>query len=166
MGTLADFRQANENDPDHTNLMVAGPWAHGSWRRSVSSVGVMQLGQDTALAFRKDIEAPFFAYWLHDKGAKPEWAASTFQTGSNVWKTYAAWPPATAKATSVFLHADGSLTFTRRRLRRKQLHAASCRIPPIPSLTARGRSRPRIRAATGVTGSPSINASSTGAPMC
>ena len=80
------FRQANESDPNH--------------------------GQDTSLAFRKNIEAPFFAYWLHDKGAKPEWAATMFETGSNVWKTYPTWPPAAAKPTSLFLHADGSLSFT------------------------------------------------------
>ncbi len=106
------FRQANESDPNHVDLMVAGPWAHGSWRRSVSSLGPMQLGQDTSLAFRKNIEAPFFAYWLHDKGAKPEWAATMFETGSNVWRTYPTWPPAAAKPTSLFLHADGSLSFT------------------------------------------------------
>jgi uncharacterized protein len=106
------FRQASEADPDRVNLMVAGPWAHGSWGRSVSSVGPIQLGQDTSLAFRKNIEAPFFAYWLHDKGAKPDWAATTFETGSNMWKTYTTWPPAAAKPTSLFLHADGSLTFT------------------------------------------------------
>jgi putative CocE/NonD family hydrolase len=105
------FRQAKESDPEHTSVMVAGPWAHGTWHDSVSSLGAMPLGQDTSLAFRKDIEAPFFAYWLHGKGAKPAWEATMFQTGSNVWKTYPAWPPAAAKPTSLFLHADGSLTF-------------------------------------------------------
>ena len=104
------FRQAKQNDPNRVNLMVAGPWAHGAWRRSVTSVGVTPLGQDASLAFRKDIEAPFFAYWLHDKGAKPEWAATMFQTGSNAWKTYSSWPPAGAKPTSLYLHGDGSLS--------------------------------------------------------
>jgi putative CocE/NonD family hydrolase len=105
------FRRANVSDPDHVNLMVAGPWAHGSWRRAVSAIGPMQLGQDTALAFRKNIEAPFFAYWLHDQGAKPAWSATMFQTGSNEWKTYASWPPAAAKPRSLYLHSDGSLSF-------------------------------------------------------
>jgi len=105
------FRAGGESDPAHVNLMVAGPWAHGSWRRSVSALGPLQLGQDTALAFRKNIEAPFFAYWLHDQGAKPAWAATTFQTGTNTWKSYAAWPPAGAKPTSLFLHSDGTLSF-------------------------------------------------------
>jgi putative CocE/NonD family hydrolase len=105
------FRRANLSDPAHVNLMVAGPWAHGSWRRAVSAIGPIQLGQDTALAFRKNIEAPFFAYWLHDQGAKPAWAATMFQTGTNEWKTYASWPPAAAKPTGLYLHSDGSLSF-------------------------------------------------------
>ncbi|HEY2464746.1 MAG TPA: CocE/NonD family hydrolase [Steroidobacteraceae bacterium] len=105
------FHAGNESDPAHVNLMVAGPWSHGAWRGSVSALGPMQLGQDTSLAFRKNIEAPFFAYWLHDQGAKPAWAASMFQTGSNEWKTYGSWPPAAAKPTSLFLHANGSLSF-------------------------------------------------------
>ena len=105
------FRHAAEHDPDHVNLMAAGPWHHGAWRRSVSSLGAAPLGQDTSLAFRRDIEAPFFAYWLHGKGRKPDWAATIFETGSNRWRTYAAWPPPAAKPTSLYFHADGTLSF-------------------------------------------------------
>jgi putative CocE/NonD family hydrolase len=106
------FRHAAENDPDHTDLIVAGPWRHGGWHGTATTLGPIQLGQDTALTFRETIEAPFFAYWLHDKGKKPDWVATTFQTGSNSWKAYAAWPPAAAKPTSLYLHADGALSFT------------------------------------------------------
>jgi uncharacterized protein len=105
------FRHAAESDPKHTNLMVAGPWFHGGWRGSVSALGATPLGQDTSLAFRENIEAPFFAYWLHGKGRKPAWAATMFQTGSNIWKTYASWPPAAARPTSLYFHADGTLSF-------------------------------------------------------
>src|SRR5262249_47970991 len=48
--------------------------------------------------------------WLHGTGEKFPWKASTFQTGSNSWQTYAAWPPAST-ATSLYLQKDGSLTF-------------------------------------------------------
>ena len=44
-------------------------------------------------AFREQIEAPWFRYWLHGTGDKFPWKASPFQTGSNTWHTYAAWPP-------------------------------------------------------------------------
>ncbi len=99
------------SDPNHINLMVAGPWYHGGWRGAVSKLGAMPLGQDTSQAFLREIEAPFFAYWLHDRGPKPDWAAKIFETGSNVWRTYKAWPPA-SKAANLYLHADGSLSFT------------------------------------------------------
>ena len=106
------FRHAAEHDPGHTNLMAAGPWCHGCWRRAATRLGPLDLGQDTAETFRTTVEAPFFAYWLHDKGARPDWAATMFETGSNTWKTYKSWPPKEAKATSLYLHADGSLSFT------------------------------------------------------
>jgi hypothetical protein len=107
------YRAAAEHDPDHTNFMVAGPWFHGGWRRAVADkIGEAPLGQDTGQAFRQLIEAPFFAYYLHDKGQKPDWSAKTFQTGSNTWQEYKAWPPAAAKPTSLYLHADGTLSFT------------------------------------------------------
>src|SRR5262249_12320665 len=69
-------------------------------------------GHETSREFRENIEAPFFRYYLHGKGAKPEWQASTFQTGSNTWHTYAAWPPKEGKATNLYLHADGTLSFS------------------------------------------------------
>src|SRR6202042_2308057 len=48
----------------------------------------------------------------HGIGEKPAWAAEIFETGSNQWRTYAEWPVKAAVATSLYLHADGSLSFT------------------------------------------------------
>ncbi|WP_156678139.1 CocE/NonD family hydrolase [Sphingomonas profundi] len=104
-------RRAATSDPDGINLMVAGPWNHGAWRRDASKLGPMALGQDTGQSFRREIEAPFFAYWLHGKGQKPDYAARMFETGSNTWRTYKSWPPASTP-TRLYLHADGSLSFT------------------------------------------------------
>ncbi len=108
------FRHAEEHDPDHTDFMVAGPWYHGGWRAPKGdSIGVLPLGgHETAREFRENIEAPFFRYYLHGEGTKPAWQASTFQTGSNTWHTYAAWPPPQAKTTNVYLDCDGALSFT------------------------------------------------------
>src|SRR5947208_784451 len=109
------FRHAAEHDPDHTNFMVAGPWYHGEWHAPKGdSIGLIALGgHETAREFRETIEAPFFRYYLHGGGEKPAWRASTFQSGANRWRTYAAWPPPEAKATSLYLHADGTLSFDR-----------------------------------------------------
>jgi putative CocE/NonD family hydrolase len=108
------FRHAEENDPQHTNFMVAGPWFHGEWAGGKGdSIGLIPFGgHETSREFRENIEAPFFRFYLHGQGAKPAWQASTFQSGSNTWHTYSAWPPKEAKSTNLYLHADGTLSFT------------------------------------------------------
>ena len=111
------FRHAAEHDPDHTNLMVAGPWYHGQWRApKADSIGLIALGgHETAREYRETIEAPFFRYYLHGRGEKPAWRATTFQSGANRWRTYAEWPPKEAQPTNLYLHADGTLSFERPR---------------------------------------------------
>jgi hypothetical protein len=107
------FRHAEENDPKHTNFIVAGPWFHGEWQTPKGdTTSIIPFGgHETAREFRENIEAPFFRYYLHGLGEKPNWQASTFQSGSNTWRTYAAWPPKEAKLTKLYLHADGTLSF-------------------------------------------------------
>jgi len=107
------FRHAEEHDPDHTNFIVAGPWFHGQWQTPKGdSIGIVPFaGHETAREFRENIEAPFFRYYLHGVGEKPAWQATTFQSGSNNWHTYAAWPPKEAKFTKLYFHADGTLSF-------------------------------------------------------
>ncbi len=107
------FRHAEKHDPENTNFMVAGPWFHGEWQfPKADSIGLISFGgHDTAREFRADIQAPFFRYYLHGKGDKPGWQAKTFQSGSNRWQTYDSWPPKTAEARKLYLHADGSLSF-------------------------------------------------------
>ncbi len=106
------YRRSERSDPNHRNVIVAGPWFHGQWRSpSARSIGLVTFGgHDTAVEFRELIEAPWFRYWLHGEGTKILWEASTFQTGSNTWHTYAAWPPPSTP-TKLYLHADGSLSF-------------------------------------------------------
>ena len=107
------FRHAEEHDPDHTNFIVAGPWFHGQWQTAKGdSIGIVPFtGHETAREFRENIEAPFFRYYLHGLGEKPAWQATTFQSGSNSWHTYAAWPPKEAKPTKLYFHADETLSF-------------------------------------------------------
>ena len=107
------FRHAEENDPDHTNFIVAGPWYHGEWQSPKGdSIGLIPFGgHETSREFRENIQAPFFRYYLHGQGEKPMWQASTFQSGSNTWHTYPAWPPKEAKSTNLYLRADGTLSF-------------------------------------------------------
>ena len=70
------FRHAEENDPQHTNFIVAGPWYHGEWQSPKGdSIGIIPFGgHETAREFRENIEAPFFRYYLHGQGEKAEMA--------------------------------------------------------------------------------------------
>lgn len=108
------FRHAEQSDPQHTNFIVAGPWYHGEWQSPKGeSIGLIPFGgHETAREFRENLEAPFFRYYLHGQGDKLAWQASTFQSGSNTWRTYAVWPPKEARMTKLYLHADGTLSFT------------------------------------------------------
>ena len=53
----------------------------------------MDFDSDTARYFREQVQAPWFAYWLKDKGPMKQPEALTFQTGSNRWESYDEWPP-------------------------------------------------------------------------
>lgn len=98
------------------DTLVEGPWVHGGWSRGTGAqLGDIKFtGADGAPSefYRKNIEAPFFAHWL--KGA--EWTplprAYTFETGTNVWKKYEAWPPKTAAKKMLYLQAGGELAWT------------------------------------------------------
>jgi putative CocE/NonD family hydrolase len=106
------YRRSEASDPNRYNFIVAGPWFHGQWHTpKADSIGQIPFGgHDTATEFRERIEAPWFRYWLHGNGEKFPWKASTFQTGSNTWNTYVAWPPPSTP-TDVYLRADRTLSF-------------------------------------------------------
>jgi putative CocE/NonD family hydrolase len=106
------FRNSDKDGISAHNIMVAGPWFHGEWQSPQGdSIGLIPFGgHETAREFREQIEAPFFRYYLHGSGEKIAWKASTFQSGSNTWHTYSAWPPKESNPTNVYLHADGTLS--------------------------------------------------------
>jgi uncharacterized protein len=112
------FRRLNERGRDAANFMVAGPWYHGSWRRQVrgDQIGQLPLEHPTAAEFRATLEAPFFRYYLHGSGphgsgARPDFQVATFQTGSDAWRHYPTWPPPGAITRSLYLQANGTLSF-------------------------------------------------------
>jgi uncharacterized protein len=111
-GPMKIYELLEKNDPHHLNYLVAGPWNHGGWGHGPgTSLGAISFGSDTALYFRRKIEAPWFAYWLKDKGALPLREALMFQTGSDSWTAFDAWPPHEAQTGNLFFHEDGKLSF-------------------------------------------------------
>ncbi len=57
------------------------------------------------------MEAPWFAYWLKDKGSLPLKEALLYQTGSEKWTQFSAWPPKEAQKQELYFHEDGKLSF-------------------------------------------------------
>ncbi len=105
-GSWQIYARQKRNDPDNLAQIVAGPWNHGGWQGKGDMLGRIPLGQPSGEQFKDEIQAPFFRYWLHGKGARPVFGAKMFQSGSNRWKTYTSWPPAGARATDLYLQAD------------------------------------------------------------
>ena len=111
-GPMKIYEIMEKNDPDHLNYLVAGPWNHGGWARSSGkSLGPISFGSDTSLYFRQKIEAPWFAYWLKNKGSLPLKEALLFQTGSDKWVQFDSWPPKNTQARELYFHEDGKLSF-------------------------------------------------------
>ncbi|MGC2658359.1 MAG: CocE/NonD family hydrolase [Bryobacteraceae bacterium] len=110
-GPLKTYHAIEEFNPGIVNTIVEGPWVHGGWARSDGDhLGDVEFGAKTGDFFRKNIQFVFFEHYLKGKGADlPE--AYVFETGTNVWKQYEAWPPPKAKLTTLYLRADGKLSF-------------------------------------------------------
>jgi putative CocE/NonD family hydrolase len=111
-GPMRIYELLEKNDPDHLNYLAVGPWNHGGWAGGPgNSLGAIPLGSDTALYFRQKIEAPWFAYWLKDKGELPLQEAMLFQTGSDQWTKFDSWPPKDAQAKKLYFRENGKLSF-------------------------------------------------------
>jgi uncharacterized protein len=97
---------------DHKNYVVIGPWRHGGWGAAGAKLGPIEFGADQSLYYREKIEAPWFAYWLKDKGQLHQPEAMAFETGRNSWETYEAWPPRESiKDRHLNFAADSKLSF-------------------------------------------------------
>lgn len=112
LGTWKIYEKMEANDPDGLNMIVGGPWAHGTWHSPGTDVGYIKHGKESGTDFMRDIEAPFFAHWLHGKGVKPGFEAKMFQSGSWEWKSYPKWPAPGTTLTNLYLQPDGTLSFT------------------------------------------------------
>jgi putative CocE/NonD family hydrolase len=112
-GPQKAYEVLEKNDKEKKNFIVIGPWNHGGWSRgNGKTLGRINFGTPTSEKFRKEIQAPFFAYYLKGKGNGIFPEAMTFQTGSNTWKTYDKWPPTeNIEIRSLYLQPDGKLSF-------------------------------------------------------
>jgi uncharacterized protein len=101
-GPLAIYETLEKHDTAGMNYLVVGPWNHGGWTRAGDTLGPVSFGSDTAAYFRDQVQAPFFAYFLKDKGTHDFPEALTFEPGTNRWRSWESWPPSGAKTSLYF----------------------------------------------------------------
>jgi uncharacterized protein len=110
-GPLATYRALERGDTARRNYLVMGPWNHGGWRRGEARrMAVVDPG--TSEQYLRDVEAPWFAYWLKDKGTLKQPEAYVYDAGAKEWRSFESWPPKRGgEPRSLFLHAGGRLAF-------------------------------------------------------
>jgi len=112
-GALETFKRVEANEPPAGNHLVMGPWLHGGWSRADGdSLGQVPFNAKTAVFFREKIEFPFFQQHLKGKATVKHPKAWVFETGTNRWRQFDAWPPKGTRTRDLFLHGEGRLGFT------------------------------------------------------
>jgi hypothetical protein len=111
-GPMKIYETLEKSDADHKNYLVVGPWRHGGWGAEGTNLGPIDFGGDQSKYFRENIEAPWFAYWLKDKGVLNQPEAIAFETGRNTWERYEAWPPHDGiQMRKLYTAPNGALSF-------------------------------------------------------
>lgn len=112
-GAWNTYKTIETKSPSTNNRLVMGPWFHGGWVRSDGSrLGNIQFGSKTSEWYQKNIELPFFNYYLKGKGKEPNIVEATiFFTGENAWRKFSQWPPAEADQKELFFAKDKKLSW-------------------------------------------------------
>ena len=112
-GPVTIYRALEKHDQANRNYLVVGPWRHGGWGGGPGQkLGNIDFGSPTGEYYRSKIQAPFFAYYLKDKGTLSQPEATVFESGSNKWRTFDSWPPKNATTKSLYFQPNGKLAFT------------------------------------------------------
>jgi uncharacterized protein len=110
-GPLQTYAAIEKMNPKTQNRIVMGPWSHGGWNGGDGAkLGTASFGFPTAQWFRDQVQYPFFEYHLKDQGAFGLAEATVFETGSNRWREFDAWPPTEAKSRKVYFAPGGLLS--------------------------------------------------------
>lgn len=108
------YKAIEEKNKNTDNRLVMGPWFHGGWggRSDGSFLGNARFGKKTSEYYQRNIEIPFFNFYLKLKGTVHDIAeANIFFTGENEWRKLTVWPPNNVEYKNIYLHADGKLSF-------------------------------------------------------
>ena len=111
-GPFSTFHAIDKNNSGIFNALVVGPWVHGGWARyDGEHLGRVEFAANTGEYYRSNILFPFFEQYLKGNGDAKLPKAYVFETGTNVWRQYSAWPPKNAEPKTLYFQANGGLSF-------------------------------------------------------
>ena len=111
-GPLEIYRNTERLNPGITNVLVMGPWAHGGWGRGDGDkLGDINFRAKTSEFYREKIELPFFRRFLKGDTNYTPTEAHVFETGTQQWRRFDAWPPKQSAPRTLYFHAAGKLNF-------------------------------------------------------
>lgn len=112
-GPVQSFQMIEKNNPPANNHLVLGPWCHGCWAGAQTGEKLRDISWNskTSEFYREKIELPFYVAHLKGNGESKLPKAWLFETGTNQWRRFDAWPPKQAQEKSIYLRAGGKLSF-------------------------------------------------------
>ncbi|MGH9494288.1 MAG: CocE/NonD family hydrolase [Candidatus Sulfotelmatobacter sp.] len=111
-GPFSIFHAIDQQNQGIFNGLVVGPWVHGGWARyDGEHLGRVSFAANTGEYYRTKILFPFFEQYLKGAGDSKLPKAYVFETGTNTWRQYSAWPPPNAEHKTLYFQANGGLSF-------------------------------------------------------
>ena len=111
-GPFSTFHAIDQQNQGIFNGLVVGPWVHGGWGRyDGEHLGRVSFAANTGEYYRTKILFPFFEQYLKGAGDAKLPKAYVFETGTNTWRQYSAWPPPNAAHKTLYFQPNGGLSF-------------------------------------------------------
>jgi putative CocE/NonD family hydrolase len=111
-GAWSLYKAIEEKSRNTDNRVVMGPWFHGGWggRSDGSYLGNVRFGKKTSEFYQRNIELPFFNFYLKLRGTVHDIAEATvFFTGENEWRRFNEWPLKNISYTNAYLGAGNDV---------------------------------------------------------
>ena len=109
-----NLQKAMSEKAKNSHKLVMGPWSHGQWYKDINGgnrLGNIYFGSATSSYYQKQMEIPFFNYYLKGKGSVDAIKNyNIFFSGLNEWRTYDVWPPKEATNLVLYLQPKGKLS--------------------------------------------------------
>lgn len=105
------YKAIEEKSKNTDNRLVMGPWVHGGWSSNENSyIGNVRFGGNTSEYYQRNIEIPFFNFYLKLRGTVHGIAeANIFFSGENEWKKLNQWPPQNVEYKNMYLSENNKL---------------------------------------------------------